>query len=918
MKSASLILLFFIGITGSYSQTINLSCSDTLIYLDSNGAYNIDTSFLVDTATSTAGVDSVWLSKANLSCTDLGVDTIWSYLLDSNSNIDSCQSLVAVQDSILPFINCHDTTIYLNSSGSFVIDTSYVFDSVWDNCGILTVQLLDSAFNCSSLGINLARVVAIDNYNNRDTGIAQVTVIDTINPSILCHDTIVYLNGLGQFVFDTSYIITSLFDNCSIDSVWLSDTSVTCLNDTLDVTIYARDLTGNIDSCIAQVLVIDSTGPNIFCKDTVVILDSNGQFIIDTSFTLVSVNDNCNLDSVWLNDSVLSCFSDSLFWVYASDIYGNIDSCQFTVTILDTISPSISCNDSNLYLPLSGVLTIDTSHVVQNIIENCMIDSIWLSLNSLTCSNIGLNPIWVYVQDQAGNQDSCLSNITLIDTLPPIALCQNMNAFLDASGNVAIDSNYVDGGSYGNCLIDSMYLLPNSFNCANVGANNVMFYIRDNQGFWDSCLSIVSVLDTISPVAICTDTTVYILAGSAVIDSTFVDLGSSDNCGIDLINLSQASFTCADVGVNTIIVTVIDSSGNFSTCTSNVTVADSIAPLASCRDTTIYLDATGVAMIDSLLIDNGSSDDCGYSVSFNQNTFLCSDIGVNQVWMYVTDLYGNIDSCQSNVTVLDTIKPTSIGQNITVYLDTSGQTSISTTDIDNGSNDNCSISSLVIDQSSFDCSQIGNNTVTLVASDLSGNVDSSLVTVTVLDTVRPIVSCSTIADTSVIDINCLFTVADYTSLAIVDDNCGIAGISITQNPAPWTTLSGISGSVPIRIIATDMHGNIDSCEFNLTVNCDQKLRVPQLITPNNDGFNDSWDIPELLNYPNNYVQVFNKWGVLVFDKHGYSSGWKGKANITNRPVTGNGRGFLPSGTYYYIIDLGDGYGVEKGYIQLML
>lgn len=67
------------------------------------------------------------------------------------------------------------------------------------------------------------------------------------------------------------------------------------------------------------------------------------------------------------------------------------------------------------------------------------------------------------------------------------------------------------------------------------------------------------------------------------------------------------------------------------------------------------------------------------------------------------------------------------------------------------------------------------------------------------------------------------------------------------------------------------------------------------ITPNGDGFNDVWNVLDIVSYPNAVVQVFNRWGALVHETLG---------GIDYSPWDGTKDGKeLPVGTYYYIIDL---------------
>jgi len=67
--------------------------------------------------------------------------------------------------------------------------------------------------------------------------------------------------------------------------------------------------------------------------------------------------------------------------------------------------------------------------------------------------------------------------------------------------------------------------------------------------------------------------------------------------------------------------------------------------------------------------------------------------------------------------------------------------------------------------------------------------------------------------------------------------------------------------------------------------------IPNAFSPNGDGINDTWEIPLLKTYPNCSVEVYSRYGQLVFKSIGYSKNWDGTFN--NQA--------LPIGTYYYII-----------------
>jgi gliding motility-associated-like protein len=89
---------------------------------------------------------------------------------------------------------------------------------------------------------------------------------------------------------------------------------------------------------------------------------------------------------------------------------------------------------------------------------------------------------------------------------------------------------------------------------------------------------------------------------------------------------------------------------------------------------------------------------------------------------------------------------------------------------------------------------------------------------------------------------------------------------------------------------------------------------PELgFSPNGDGNNDAWIIRDIERYPNNVIKVFNRWGNLVYETKGYNNNdnvWYGQSN--GKLTIGDLK--VPDGTYFYVIDLGDGGKALGGYI----
>lgn len=113
---------------------------------------------------------------------------------------------------------------------------------------------------------------------------------------------------------------------------------------------------------------------------------------------------------------------------------------------------------------------------------------------------------------------------------------------------------------------------------------------------------------------------------------------------------------------------------------------------------------------------------------------------------------------------------------------------------------------------------------------------------------------------------------------ITRSETGIYGLTITD-------LNGCSATKEIDVIRT-------ICE------------IPNVITPNNDGSNDSFD---LTGFGVKKIEIYNRWGRLVYDKENYSNEWHGQNN--------NGES-LPDSTYYYLIQLENEASTKVGWIYV--
>ncbi len=190
---------------------------------------------------------------------------------------------------------------------------------------------------------------------------------------------------------------------------------------------------------------------------------------------------------------------------------------------------------------------------------------------------------------------------------------------------------------------------------------------------------------------------------------------------------------------------------------------------------------------------------------------------------FVADANGCLDTFTASVAITDITLPVANCKNITVALDNSGQYNLIPTEINNNSTDDCGIDNLSIDQSNFDCADIGANTVELTVTDLSNNTASCNATVTVADQSAPQLTCPPSNETIAVNPGspCTIEIPDYvTDLNPVDNCTDVASILENQNiPSGSYAVSGNGDVVNIIYTATDLAtpANTKTCNIAITV-----------------------------------------------------------------------------------------------------
>ena len=462
---------------------------------------------------------------------------------------------------------------------------------------------------------------------------------------------------------------------------------------------------------------------------------------------------------------------------------------------------SISAQAVTLPLDSSGLATLSVGDL--NVTSSSSSSySLALSDSLFGCDNLGATSAVLTAVDALGNVAYDTVDVTIIDNLIPWNISSEVSLYLDSAGSVPFDSSSVYQTFNDNC--DATFnFTPQVFSCGDVGAHLSSVSSSDASGGTASKNIIINVKDSLSPwISLFTDTVLLNASGQGTLDTAAVIDYIRDNCGIQTIVFSDLDFSASNLGLNTITVSVTDVNNNQSVALTDIWVIDPLAPNVKAKDVLLPLDAGGQAVLTVSQVDDGSTDNIGFDTLYiDASDYDCSDLGDHWVVLTGVDKSGNSDTAWSKVTVVDNMDPNVNAINTTIYLDSLGSAALSFQDVDNGSTDNCGIDTTYLSKETFGCSDVGTYSVLAYAEDSSGNRGSSVLLVTVADTIAP--SVAVFSDTVELGATGVGTLDTTAVLDYIRENCSVNSIGFSQLSYTVSDL----GQNTLTVTVKDVHNN---------------------------------------------------------------------------------------------------------------
>jgi gliding motility-associated-like protein len=515
-----------------------------------------------------------------------------------------------------------------------------------DNCSVVSV--VASPVSLVS-GANTVTWTVTDGAGLTATSTQTVTVLDTQNPTIA---TLLAMNvnaDLGVCTYASAQLTApTAADNCNVVSVVASPISLVSGANTVTWTV--TDGAGLTATSTQTVTVLDAENPTIATLSAMnVNADSGVCTYASAQLTAPTAADNCNVVSVVASPISLVSGANTVTWT-VTDGAGLTTTSTQTVTVLDTQNPTIATLSAMNVNADSGVCTYASAQLTApTAADNCNVVSVVASPVSLVS---GANTVTWTVTDGAGLTATSAQTVTVLDTQnPTIATLSAMNVNADSGVCTYASAQLTAPTAADNCSVVSVVASPVSLVS---GANTVTWTVTDGAGLTATSTQTVTVMDTQNP-TIATLSAMNVNADAGVCTYASAQLTAptaADNCSVASVVASPISLVS---GANTVTWTVTDGAGLTATSTQTVTVVDNEAPVVVSQNITVALDADGQVSITPVMVNNGSSDNCGIAtISISQDYFDCGNAGVNTIILTVVDNAGNVATASVLVNVINT------------------------------------------------------------------------------------------------------------------------------------------------------------------------------------------------------------------------------------------------------------------------
>lgn len=750
---------------------------------------------------------------------------------DESGNTTICTFDVIVVDQDDPIIVCPSNIVVDNDLSFCGAVVTYAVPVGTDDCGSTTV-VLTSGLGTGSffpVGTHTETYEVTDLSGNTATCSFDITVQDIEGPVIDCADDILIENiPDGDCEAIVFYALPNATDNCGVASINLVEglpSGASFPVGTTIITYQAIDDSGNTAECSFAVNILENVPPEITCPSDIIVDNDPDICGAVVTYTAPEGTDNCGNAitglTAGLGSGATFPVGTTIEEYTVTDLSGNETTCSFQVIVNDVSPPVITCPES-ITVPADGgtceaIVTFDAPLVT----DNCDDDLIAVQTAGPVSGSAfpaGTTEVTFQVSDLSGNTATCSFNVLVLDDTDPVINCPANIVFNAADGDCEAIVTYPVVTATDNCTTPLVTLIsgPASGSTFPVGVTTITYQAEDESGNTASCSFTVTVLEFVPPTITCPDDiSVVNDAGACDAVVNYDAPIATDGCGDVTVSLIAGlpSGSAFPVGTTTVTYEATDGSGNTTTCSFDVVVADEEAPVFDCPDNVNISTDAGLCAAVYNFTPPSATDNCDGAITVTQTEGPDSGTqlapGSTTFAFTATDPAGNTVTCSYDVVVTDTESPVFTtcpdDFNIAITADCTVEIQFDTPT----ATDNCTVT-LTQTAGPLNGESVGPGvySITYSAEDPAGNTSECNFEITVTDDIQPVFTeCPAEIET------CDPVVTFDTPVAA--DNCDDVVISQTAGPVSGSIFP--EGITTVTFEATDNSGNSATCSFDVVI-----------------------------------------------------------------------------------------------------
>ena len=416
---------------------------------------------------------------------------------------DKCTATVVVIDNTLPIVIC-PADITVQCAGDVPAPNTDLL-SFSDNCGLPIIpehlnDVTDGEFN-PEVQERIYQVT--DRYGNMSQCTQKITIEDTTDPLLLCPQqfTVNVNENCEQTLVDVTAAVY-VEDNCGTDqflTVTQSPVPGTVVTANFNFVFTARDRSGNTSTCTVPAVVVDPISPSITCPGNITVSNDAGACGAVVDYVTPVGTDNCpgaiTEKIIGLGSGAFFPLGSTVVKYEVSDVFGNKNTCDFTVTVNDTETPSITCPGNITVSNDAGACGAVVDYVPPVGTDNCpgAITKQLLGLGSGAFFPLGSTIQKYEVSDAIGNKNTCEFAIIVNDDEAAVARCKSTTITLNNGGIATLAPSDINNGSSDNCDVPLLSIDLDVFDCYELGDHIVTLTAGDSKGQSSTCTAVVTV-----------------------------------------------------------------------------------------------------------------------------------------------------------------------------------------------------------------------------------------------------------------------------------------------------------------------------------------------------------------------------------------------------------------------------------------